>query len=259
MAVLHPGLVSVTFRNLEPSEVIRVAAEAGLEGIEWGGDVHVPPTNTANARAIGQETRAAGLAVAAYGSYYRAGEEGADTFTRILETAQALETRVIRIWAGKLGSAQADTDYRKRVTDDCRRIAEMAAAAKITIACEWHGGTLTDTAASAATLFAEVAHPNLKTYWQPRRQQPFDFCLEDMEAALPHLVGLHVFRWDAVTGERRPLAEGAADWAAYLKKAMPPLPTDTRHYALLEFVKGDDPAQMAQDAATLRAWLQQEG
>ncbi len=37
------GLVSVTFRQLSPEEIVRVAREAGLTVIEWGGDVHVPP------------------------------------------------------------------------------------------------------------------------------------------------------------------------------------------------------------------------
>ena len=37
------GLLSVTFRHLPFERIIELAAEAGLDGIEWGGDVHVPP------------------------------------------------------------------------------------------------------------------------------------------------------------------------------------------------------------------------
>ena len=36
------GLVSVSFRGLAPEAIIDLAAECGLGGVEWGGDVHVP-------------------------------------------------------------------------------------------------------------------------------------------------------------------------------------------------------------------------
>ena len=36
------GLVSVTFRKLTPEKIIELVSEAGLNAIEWGGDVHVP-------------------------------------------------------------------------------------------------------------------------------------------------------------------------------------------------------------------------
>ena len=40
--MIRPGLCSVTLRGMPPDAVIGVAAEAGLEAIEWGADVHVP-------------------------------------------------------------------------------------------------------------------------------------------------------------------------------------------------------------------------
>jgi 3-dehydroshikimate dehydratase len=40
--MLIPGLVSVTFRKLSPQEIIALTAEAQLQVIEWGGDIHVP-------------------------------------------------------------------------------------------------------------------------------------------------------------------------------------------------------------------------
>ena len=40
--MIHTGLVSVTFRKLEPAEIVDLVKQAGLQGIEWGGDIHVP-------------------------------------------------------------------------------------------------------------------------------------------------------------------------------------------------------------------------
>jgi hypothetical protein len=40
--MIQTGLVSITFRQLSPPAIIDLVRQAGLEGIEWGGDVHVP-------------------------------------------------------------------------------------------------------------------------------------------------------------------------------------------------------------------------
>jgi 3-dehydroshikimate dehydratase len=251
--MIRPGLVSITFRSLSPKHIIDLVVRAGLIGIEWGGDVHVPHGSPVLGRELGQMTRDAGLVSAAYGSYYRVGGEPPDLFARVLDTAVALETKIIRVWAGRVGSAEADAATRRRITEDAIRISELTAKAGLTIACEWHGGTLTDTAESAAMLFADVDHPAFKTYWQPPQMMSVDDCLEDMNTAKPLLVGLHVFQWDVVTRERQPLAEGESAWRQYLAAAAPAMPDQS--FALLEFVKGDDPDQFLIDAQTLKQWL----
>ena len=48
------GLLSVTFRSLPYQRIIELAVKAGLDGIEWGGDEHVPPGNLKLAQEIGQ-------------------------------------------------------------------------------------------------------------------------------------------------------------------------------------------------------------
>ena len=44
--MIESGLVSITFRKLTVEKIIELVKEAGLQGIEWGGDVHVPHDNT---------------------------------------------------------------------------------------------------------------------------------------------------------------------------------------------------------------------
>src|SRR5262245_17804648 len=68
---LSLGLCSVTLRACSIDEVVAVAVGAGLECIEWGGDVHVPPGDLEAARRARSATSAAGLRVASYGSYWR--------------------------------------------------------------------------------------------------------------------------------------------------------------------------------------------
>src|SRR5689334_8415517 len=69
-AMMFPGLCSVSFRNLSAAEVVALAKQAHLRGIEWGGDVHVPHGEVETAKAVRDLTLAAGLGVPSYGSYY---------------------------------------------------------------------------------------------------------------------------------------------------------------------------------------------
>ena len=49
---MKTGLVSVTFRELASREIVALVANAGLDGIEWGGDVHVPHGELSTARQV---------------------------------------------------------------------------------------------------------------------------------------------------------------------------------------------------------------
>ncbi len=98
--MLHAGLVSVTFRQLEPDHIVALAREARLASIEWGGDVHAPPGDERRARELGKMTREAGLQVSAYGSYYRLRDEVEEDapFEAVLASALALGAPRIRVW-----------------------------------------------------------------------------------------------------------------------------------------------------------------
>jgi hypothetical protein len=207
------------------------------------------------AQAVGQATRAACLDVAAYGSYYRVGEtEGAPDFADVLASAQALGAPLIRVWAGKRGSADADAPYREQVVADLKRIATLAAEVGIAVACEFHGGTLTDTNESALAMYEAVDHPNLLAYWQPPTGPSDQYCLDGLTSLLPRLTNLHVFQWATVDGKRvrQPLADGASRWASFLTTAGK---AAGDRWALLEFVRDDAPEQLVADATTLLSWL----
>jgi 3-dehydroshikimate dehydratase len=145
--MIHTGLVSVTFRSLSPQEIVALVAKAGLRGIEWGGDIHVPHGNVQRAKEVYHITSDAGLEIAAYGSYYRVGceEKEGILFERVLDTAIALKAPVIRVWAGDRGSREADEEWWAKVIDETYRIGALTKESGITISFEYHGNTLTDT------------------------------------------------------------------------------------------------------------------
>ena len=251
MSALQPGLVSVTFRQRMPPDIIALVARAGLRLIEWGADVHVPPGDVARAREVGTMTREAGLEVAAYGSYYRVGEESpAVAFERVLEAAVALGAPLLRVWAGTRASQDADAGDRERVVSDTRRICGLASAADICIATEFHGGTLADSVPAALSLLTAVDRPNLRTLWQPLGTAGADARHREVEDLRPWLANIHVYFWPE--GRHRPLGEGAAEWRGVLSA----LAAATRPIGLLlEFVQDASPEQFLADASTLRAWI----
>lgn len=252
--MIHPGLVSVTFRKLAPAEIVALVRQAGLRGIEWGGDIHVPHGEFGRAREVCELTAEAGLEVAAYGSYYKAAQSEGDglAFGRVLDTAIELGAPAIRVWAGVTGSVAADAGQRAAVADDLRRIAELSVAAGVRVVLEFHSGTLTDTAESTRLLLRAVAHANLTTCWQPPIHLDAAGCLAGLNSLRPHLANLHVFQWRQATTERRPLGEGAGAWRTYLDVAGS---VAGDRYALLEFVERDAPECFLRDAAVLRKWL----
>jgi hypothetical protein len=244
---LVPGLCSVTMRAHPPDEVVALAWSGGLEVIEWGGDVHVPVGDLRRAREVGARTEDAGLAVCSYGSYYGRGPEQLE-FAAVLETALALGAPRIRAWAGTRGSDALDAVERGRVVADLHAAAELAKAAGIELAVEFHPNTLTDTLSSTLALLADVG-AGLATYWQPPVGESDTDALAGLRAVLAHVVTVHVFSWWPAR-ERLALSARAELWRAVCDRLVAGSTRDVMPM-LLEFVPDDDPAAVLRDASTL--------
>ncbi len=252
MSRLRPGLCSVTARHLPAAQVVEVAARAGLTCVEWGADVHAPTGSGGHAlRELAAATSAAGLAVASYGSYWRAtpGDDG----TEVLDAARALGCRRLRIWAGTAGSADATAAGRAAVAGRVRDLADRAAQHDLELAFEHHDGTLADTVDSTLDLLAEVDRPNVGTYWQPRVGEPAAVAVAGLEALLPHVRAVHAFSW--WPGHTRvPLAERADLWTGVLA-VLTAAGRDVD--VLLEFLPDDDLTLLPSEAGRLRNWIAQ--
>ena len=253
--LILPGLLSITFRKLAVQRIIDLAVGAGLSAIEWGGDIHVPHGDLATARAVRRMCDDHGLAVSAYGSYYRAGAAPANpAIEAVLDTAAALGTTVVRVWAGTKGSAQSSDADRGAVVADLARCCDLAAARGVTIATEFHGNTLTDEVDSTLALLGAV--PGLETFWQPPVGMEPATALAGLRRVRSRLSNVHVFHWWPDGAHRLPLANGGDRWPAYLREAAEQSAADgVVRYASLEFVANDDPDRFRRDAGTLREWL----
>lgn len=247
--MIKTGLVSVTFRNLSPEEIIELVKKAGLDGIEWGGDIHVPHGDAGIARDIAKKTREAGLNVASYGSYYALGCEKEKNlpFEKVLESALALEAPVIRVWAGRVASEKADKAYWNMAIEESGRIADMAMKHGIKIAYEYHPNTLTDTTESAYKLLKGVNHSNVYTYWQRPLELSTEECIESINKISPWLTNIHVYYYEDRV--RMPLSKGISEWKEFIKTIKK---IDGDRYAMIEFVADNSPGQFLEDAQALK-------
>ncbi|MEV0219108.1 TIM barrel protein [Streptomyces sp. NPDC050704] len=242
------GLCSVTLRHLDAAGVLEAAVEAELECVEWGADVHVPAGDEAAAVRVRAATEEAGLAVASYGSYYRAGRTDPAEFDGVLRSAVLLGAPRIRIWAGATGTDETSPEERAAVVEDTRRAATLAADAGVRLAYEFHRNTLTDGADRTLRLLAEVEHPNVRTYWQPPLDVHDAEALLGLDTMIDRVAAVHAFSWWPGT-TRHPLAARSELWGAVLDHL--------RAHAesldvLLEFVPDNDEKILAREARTLR-------
>ena len=277
---IAPGLCSITFRALSADDVLAVATRAGVDGIEWGADRHAPPGGGPAIAALGARCRDAGVEVVSYGSYLGAGPaDDGNAVAAVLDSAEALGAPMIRIWTEPGVTPASPAGERDRVVARTAALADAIGARGLAVALEFHPGTLTHTAAAANALLDALDRPHVRTHWQPDPELATDVAVAELRALLGlparapapaaavgeaaasavagRLAHLHVFAWGpGGIAERYALAAGEAVWRPALATAAEhgaPLPG--RRFALCEYVRGDDPAQLVVDVATLRDWL----
>jgi sugar phosphate isomerase/epimerase len=261
---IAPGLCSVTFRSLSADEVIDLASRAGVEGIEWGADVHAPPGGGKPLATLGARTRDAGIEVVSYGSYLGMappGDDDAATVDAVLNSAAALGAPMVRIWTEFGVGPTAPHDERGRVTERTAALVDRIAERGLVAALEFHPATLTETAASTNELLDTIAHPGLRTHWQPDPALSVRDALTELAQVTSRLAHLHTFTWGAQgIDDRRPLADGVELWRLALALAdRDGAALPGRRYALCEYVHDDEPDQLVADVRVLHRWLDELG
>lgn len=255
---MKAGLVSITFRQKAPEQIIQVAVECGLQGIEWGGDVHVPHGRVDIAEIVGRQTREAGLEVASYGAYYHfdecdaGSEKSGPTMESVLDTAEALGAPAIRLWPGRRGPREMTPEIREAIVARARAFAEAAAGRDMRIDFEYHENTLTETPESTVELIRAIGHPAARTLWQPALQTSPADRLESLRSVKAHVSNLHCNFFDQDPWPNvHPLAEGETEWKSFLEELEP----SPERWVLIEHVRDHSVDQFREDAQALRRWL----
>ena len=67
------GLVSISFRQHSPEELLKEVKRIGLTCIEWGSDVHAPKDDRARLLEIQRLQESYGITCCSYGTYFKLG------------------------------------------------------------------------------------------------------------------------------------------------------------------------------------------
>lgn len=239
------GFTTVTFRKKSRRAVCEIAHRNNIMCIEWGGDMHLPPDDETALQEVISLQKEFGLTAVSYGSYYRLGAENYTLWEQIVNTADKIGARIIRIWQGDCSSQKVSAEKLQAMVNETKRLADIAKAKGLTVAFEFHKNTNNDTGKSAVEFLTAVNKPNVKTYWQPFST---DMDIENLKAVLPYLVCVHIFEWNE-KGKRYSLKHGADRWSAFLKTIGN---SYAEPYLILEFVKHDSEKQFAKDLKQLR-------
>ena len=146
--------------------VARLAAEAGLDGIEIRAYApHLDPEQGVDmARAAARAVRAAGIEVVAYGSYLgRFGQVTRAHAEREAALAAAIETRLLRVWAEPLEEGQIDIGP---CVPLLRAACDAARPSGITVVIERHLGSFADTPERIERLLDAIDRPNVALNYQ---------------------------------------------------------------------------------------------
>ncbi len=241
------GIVSISFRKYSKEEILAAAKDAGLDAVEWGGDVHVPHGDEEEAKKAKALSERFGIEMPEYGSYYIIGKSEPELFEKVLASAKILGTKIIRVWPGQgMPSDSISNEKYNELVNDAKRICAMAK--DFTVALECHPASITDEYHHALQFISDVGCDNLKMFWQPNQHRPLSYNIDSIKALMPYIVSVHVFSW--VREARLPLAAGEAAWKKYIK-----LLSEKELYYMLEFMHDDKIETLKETASTLNSWL----
>jgi 3-dehydroshikimate dehydratase len=136
------------------------------------------------------------------------------TLERVIRGAAALAAHTLKIFPGRLGSADADTAVRERSVQRLRELAGRLAESGMQLTMETHQNTLCDTVESTQQLLGELGDlPNVGLCFQPYGDQDTDAAMAMFDQLLPAIRHLHLQNRRSTNRACTLLAEG--DWTDY--------------------------------------------
>lgn len=238
------GLVSVSFRQHTPAEILDATKKAGLSCIEWGSDVHAPCNSIDRLIEIAKMQDEYGIFCSSYGTYFCIGGTPMSELEGYIRAAKILHTDTLRLWCGSKCGSEYSKHERQIFFDLCRHAAEIAERNKVTLCMECHVGSYTEKLNDALELMQAVDSQSFRMYWQPFQWQTHDENLRYAEAIAPYTRNIHVFQWGM--HQRFSLNDGIDEWKEYLSRFSVP------RTLLLEFMPDDKITSLLNEANALR-------
>ena len=166
MNTLKLGLCSVTFRKKSAAQVIEIAKKAGINYIEWGGDVHI--TNKEEARIVKSICDNENIKISSYGSYFNSAEFDKKKWEQVCEIAKAMDAKSVRIWLGKKNSEDTDEKEYSSLLENTKQMCDIAKNYSLTVSPECHDNTFNNNTDAILRFIKDLQRENFSTYFQSR-------------------------------------------------------------------------------------------
>ncbi len=238
------GLVSISFRDKTPKEILVAMKNAGLSYIEWGSDVHAPKDDTQKINKIIKLQEEYGIECCSYGTYYRLGVTPIEELEEYIKTAKLLGTNILRLWCGDKNRHNSTPTEKEKLFSDCKKAAMIAEENSAVICLECHNNTYTEDLSGALEIMEYVNSPFFCMYWQPNQFRDFNENMEYAEQISTYTKHIHVFKW---RGQKKfSLYEGIEEWKAFINFF------GEDNTLLLEFMPDNNIESLKREADALR-------
>ena len=129
------GMTSNTFREKTVEEVIKIAKNAEIDGIEWGvtGKHIIDDSSIEEIKKLSEEY---GIEIFSMGSYCCM--EDYEHCVKTVSMANLLGAPIIRVWAGEKSPEECDNEYFELIAENTRKMADEAEKYGMTISFEYH-------------------------------------------------------------------------------------------------------------------------
>lgn len=250
--MIRLGLASGAIFGISAEQVVETAVRAGLDGIEWASDAHLPYGDLKSAERLMLLTLRANLSPLGYATLFRVNGHSREAFDSVIETARRLQAPLVRVFAGHGPRDRLDEAGRAAFVDAARSAADVAGKAGITLCFRVNRNTLFDSYASAVSFLARIDHPFARMSWEPGAC--FDDSMRQFTQFPVHVPVIYA-RPFAEDFSRPMLREKEEDWILYLDALEEQAEShDMAHYVVICTVKDDDKANLAADVDLLRKW-----
>lgn len=189
MSSLKIGVASVTFKNKTVRQVVEIAKNAGVEFIEWGGDVHVKTLEDAKlAKKLCHENN---IKISSYGSYYRTGSSKVVEWEEVCRIANEMDASSVRIWLGNKNSEEFTENEYNELLEEMKFLCSKAEEYNLLVCPECHDNTFNNNTEAILKLKNDLSCDNFKTYFQSRYLR-FDYDLDRIEKTFDFIENFHV-------------------------------------------------------------------
>ena len=238
------GVVSVSFRDRTPEEILRATKGAGFGCVEWGSDIHAPcRDNDRLCEIVGLQEKY-GIVCSSYGTYFRLGQTPMEELDDYIAAAKRLGTDVLRLWCGTKSRADMTDAECDALLLACRQAAALAKEQGVVLCMECHRKTFTENPDDAVWLMQAVDSPHFRMYWQPFQWQNVEQNIENAKKIAPYAGYIHVFNWKG--SEKLPLGDAIGEWQSYLEAFPAP------RTLLLEFMPNGSVEELSRESRALK-------